>query len=211
MSDSEYQYSDYESSSEEESRKRPRIDEEVQRRMNVISQLRGVERDTEERNALRTLQGLDVCVICMEKKIDCMRPTSVVPMDMFSVDRDEGNRANQALYSGNPVQLLKYTRLRRCIQLECPHSFHWGCMYKWIKKSSEDYRQRLTNNPPHCPICRTRISEGMIARIGYVAPPIAEDDDGFQAYNPADFAGGGKRKSPKRKSPKKRKARKSRN
>lgn len=213
---SEYEYSDYESSSDE-SRKRPRLDEEVQRRMNVISQLRGVERDTTERNAQRILQGADMCTICMEKKLDCKRLTSQVPQNEYSLSLDDARKANQVAHISKPVELLKWTRLRVCVELQCGHSFHWGCIFKWIEKSAEDLRQRISNDQPSCPLCRTEISELTKSRIGYVPPVLANNveefqdpalfglDDGFQAYNPADFQGGGrrKRKSPKKKSPKK--------
>lgn len=185
---SDYEYSD-ESSTDEEIRERR---ERNQRRDRAIFALRQVQNQTTDRNAGRILDRLDDCVICRGKKINCMRiepNTTIVPEALGDaevkqsrvIEDDERREVIDTFVERQKYSTaLTYIAKRKCLQLECTHTFHWACIYRWIYATFT----RNPNFPPKCPLCRNVIRESIYTSFGIPSKQAAINAlPEFEEYN----------------------------
>ena len=201
---SEYEYSD--DDSQEELRNLPdeereRILEEQERaerreelRQRKVANLRRAAAETANRNAKRVLDTLENCAICLDKKFNCVQlqpQSTMVPEGTGSdelrqglIYEDDSNR-DIALHSYENREYrraLDYISKRKCIGLQCRHTFHWGCIYRWANTNFRTYPNVL----PKCPECRATITENIFTTFGIPtqASLIAALPE-WQEYDPA--------------------------
>ena len=167
---SEYEYSDEESSDEEIRERR----EQNQRRERTVFALRQVQSQTSERNAERIIHRLGDCGICLGKKIHCFKiepNTTIVPealgtaeekLQHVDEDEEQRERIDTSMDRNKFIIALTYISKRKCLELQCGHSFHWACIYRWIHATFI----RNPNVPPKCPICRAIIHESIYTSFG---------------------------------------------
>ena len=215
---SDYEYSDDESQEELRNlpdEERERILEEQERaerreemRQRKIANLRRAVAETANRNAKRILDTLDDCAICKEKKFNCVKLnplTTMVPEGTGSeelkrglVFEDDSNRdvAVESLERREYRRALDFISKRKCIGLECNHTFHWGCIYMW---ANTNFRSN-PNVKPKCPLCRTTISENVYITFGIpTQASLIQDLPEWEEYDPAawqqNLLGGRRRRS----------------